>query len=542
MTRPSPRTTLKLPGEAPNAALKPSVIRRALVMALICTASAAGAAEQCGVVVYGATSGGVMAAISAAKHGAKVVLLTPGRHIGGILSGGLGRTDMDRQENVIGGLALEFFRKVGQHYGDPIAWNFEPHVAEDALKEMLAAQNVPVKFNQELASVSKEDGKILSLKTTNGEEFIAPVFIDATYEGDLMKAAGVSYAVGREGRSLYGESLAGRRDILRSNHQVNFPISPWKDGKLLPHITAEEDLAPTGTGDGKLQAYCFRLCLTDVPENMLPVTPPDNYNPDDYELLRRCFEVGGGKVDGVLGIKRMPNGKSDVNAGAPISLNLLGANQDYPDGSPERRKEIWKQHLDWARGLVYFVQNDPSVPESVRNKYKPWGLCKDEFTDTGGWPHQMYIRESRRMKGEYILTQHDLMENRRKEDCIGMAGYNIDIREVQWVSLRTFFFPKAEDQVYMEGYVSQPVEPWDIPYRALLPKAEECRNLLVPVCASASTIANASFRMEPQYMIAGQAAGTAAALAARKNGDAHEVAVDELQEQLKADGQILQLP
>jgi len=522
-------------------ALPPSVIRRALLIALICSASAAAAAEQCDVVVYGGTSGGVMAAIAAAKHGAKVVLLTPGRHIGGILSGGLGRTDMDRQENVIGGLALEFFRKVGQHYGEPIAWNFEPHVAEDALKEMLAGQSVPVKFNQEFASISKEDGQILSLKTTAGEEFIAPVFIDATYEGDLMKAAGVSYAVGREGRSLYGESLAGRRDILRSNHQVNFPISPWKDGKLLPHITAEEDLAPTGTGDGKLQAYCFRLCLTDVPENMLPVTPPDNYNPADYELLRRCFEVGGEKVDGVLGIKRMPNGKSDVNAGAPISLNLLGANQDYPDGSPERRKEIWKQHLDWARGLVYFVQNDPSVPESVRNKYQPWGLCKDEFTDTGGWPHQMYIRESRRMKGEYILTQHDLMENRRKEDCIGMAGYNIDIREVQWVSLRTFFFPKAEDQVYMEGYVSQPVEPWDIPYRALLPKAEECRNLLVPVCASASTIANASFRMEPQYMIAGQAAGTAAAMAAKSNTSVHNVPITELQKHLAAAGQILDL-
>ncbi len=511
-----------------------------LLLAL--NASLAADARQTDVVVYGGTAGGVTAAIAAAKGGAEVVLLEPGNHVGGMLSGGLGRTDMDRQEHVIGGLALEFFHRVGRHYGEEVAWTFEPHVAENTLKGMLAEAKVPVEFGQRIQSITKKSGAITALKTTDGREYRAQVFIDATYEGDLMKAAGVSYAIGRESRSLYGESLAGRRDILRSNHQVNFPISPWKDGKLLPHITAEEDLAPTGTGDGKLQAYCFRLCLTDVPENMLPVTPPDNYNPDDYELLRRCFEVGGGQVDGVLGIKRMPNGKSDVNAGAPISLNLLGANQDYPDGSPERRKEIWKQHLDWARGLVYFVQNDPSVPESVRNKYQPWGLCKDEFTDTGGWPHQMYIRESRRMKGDYILTQHDLMENRRKEDCIGMAGYNIDIREVQWVSLRTFFFPKAEDQVYMEGYVSQPVEPWDIPYRALLPKAEECRNLLVPVCASASTIANASFRMEPQYMIAGQAAGTAAALAARKNGDAHEVAVDELQEQLKADGQILQLP
>ena len=211
-------------------------------------------------------------------------------------------------------------------------------------------------------------------------------------------------------------------------------------------------------------------------------------------------------------------------------------------GSPERRKEIWKQHLGWAQGLVYFMQNDPSVPQSVREKYSQWGLCKDEFTDTGGWPHQLYIREARKMKGEYILTQHDLMTDRRKNDAIGMAGYNIDIREVQWVSMRTFFFPTAEDQVYMEGYMSQPVEPWDIPYRALLPKFGECQNLLVPVCISASTIAFASYRMEPQFMIAGQAAGTAAAMAAKSGAPIHNVPVNELQKNLAAAGQILRAP
>ena len=483
-----------------------------------------------------------MAAVAAAKQGASVVLLEPRNHVGGMLSGGLGRTDMDRQENVIGGLALEFFRRAGKHYGQDVAWMFEPHVAEKILKEMLAEQKVPVKFSQALASIEKTDGRIRSLKTTDGNEYTAKVFIDATYEGDLMKAAGVFYKVGREGRDTYGESLAGRRDLLRSNHQINFPISPWKDGKLLPHITAEEDLAPTGAGDGKFQTYNFRLCLTNVPENRITIEKPEGYDPARYELLRRCFEVGGEKVNGILGIKPMPNGKSDVNAGAPISLNLPGANQDYPDGSPERRSEIWKEHLDWAHGLVYFVQNDPSVPESVREKYKPWGLCKDEFTDTGGWPHQLYIREGRKMKGEYILTQHDLMTNRRKNDCIGMAGYNIDIREVQWVSMRTFFFPKAEDQVYMEGYISQPVEPWDIPYRALLPKFGECQNLLVPVCISASTIAFASFRMEPQFMIAGQAAGTAAAMAAKSGSPVHNVPIDELQKNLAAAGQILRVP
>ena len=499
-------------------------------------------ASSVDVVVYGATAGGTMAAIAAARQGASVVLIEPRTHVGGMLSGGLGRTDMDRQENVIGGLAMEFFHRAGKHYGQEVAWMFEPHVAEKILKEMLAEQKVPVKFGQPLASILKMDGKIRSLKTADGKEYSAKVFIDATYEGDLMKAAGVSYKVGREGRDTYGESLAGRRDLLRSNHQVNFPISPWKDGKILPHITAEEDLAPTGAGDGKFQTYNFRLCLTNVDANRIPVAKPEGYDPTRYELLRRCFEVGGDKVNGILGIKPMPNGKSDVNAGAPISLNLPGANQDYPDGSPERRREIWNDHLDWAHGLVYFVQNDPSVPEGVREKYKPWGLCKDEFNDTGGWPHQLYIREGRKMKGEYILTQHDLMTDRRKNDSIGIAGYNIDIREVQWVSMRTFFFPKAEDQVYMEGYISQPVEPWDIPYRSLLPKFAECQNLLVPVCISASTIAFASFRMEPQFMIAGQAAGIAAAIASKSSRPVHNVPIEELQSRLRSEGQIITPP
>ncbi len=494
------------------------------------------------VVIYGATSAGVTAAISASRHGAKVILLEPSRHLGGMLSGGLGRTDMDRQEHLIGGLAKEFFQRVGRHYGQEMGWTFEPHVARDTLQAMLAEQKIAPVFDQALASITKKDGRIQSLKTRSGQIYSAKVFIDATYEADLMKAAGVSYAIGRESRSLHGESLAGRRDLLRSNHQINYRISPWKDGKLLPHVTAEEDLVPTGTGDGKMQAYCFRLCLTDVPSNRLPVTPPPNYQPADYELLRRCFEVGGDKVDGILGIKRMPNGKSDVNAGAPISLNLPGANQEYPDGSPERRKKIWDEHLNWARGLVYYVQNDSSVPKKVREKYAPWGLCRDEFTETAGWPPQMYIREGRRMQGEHILNQKDLMKNLRKGDCIGVAGYNIDIREVQWASLRTFFFPNAADELYMEGYVSQPVEPWDIPYRALLPQAKECRNLLVPVCLSSSAVAFASFRMEPQLMIAGQAAGVAAALAHRDKKGVHLVNLAELQKILLSEGQILQEP
>ena len=517
------------------------VLLLVILTSLSAPSPAKGSNSSTDVIVYGATSAGVTAAISAARNGANVILLEPGRHVGGMLSGGLGRTDMDRQENVIGGLAKEFFQRVGRHYGQEVAWTFEPHVAEDVLKNMLAEQKIEPRFGQVLDSITIKKGRITSLQTRDRQEYSARVFIDATYEGDLMKAAKVSYTVGREGKEVYGESLAGRRDLLRSHHQVNFSISPWKDGKLLPHINAEKDLAPTGSGDGKFQGYCFRLCLTDVPENRIPVEAPPGYSPDQYELLRRCFAVGGDKVDGMLGIKRMPNGKSDVNSGAPFSLNLLGANQDYPDGTPERRKQIWDEHLHWAQGLVYFLQHDPSVPDKIREKYAPWGLCKDEFTDTGGWPHQLYIREGRRMKGEYILTQNDLKKDLRKSDCIGLAGYNIDIREVQWVAMRTYYFPKADEEVYMEGYLSEPVDPWDIPYRSLLPKKSECQNLIVPVCASASTIAYASFRMEPQYMIAGHAAGLAAALAQREQKPVQEVSVTELQKILTSEGQILKL-
>jgi len=502
----------------------------------------AGEAIPVEVVVYGGTAGGVMASIGAAKHGAKVVLLEPGRHVGGMVSGGLGHTDMDRQERVTGGLALDFFRRVGRHYGQEVAWSFEPHVAEQTLKAMLSEAKVPVRFGQRLASVVKEGGRLRSLKTTDGAEFSGRVFIDASYEGDLMKAGGVSYTVGREGRERYNETLAGRRELLPGRHQFSFPISPWKDGRLLPYITPEERLVPTGAGDGKFQAYCFRLCLTDVPENRRPITRPEGYDSGRYELLRRCFAVGGEKVQGMLGIARLPNGKCDANSGGPVSTDLLGANPDYPEGTPERRARIWEEHRSWAHGLLYYLQNDPSVPEKTRAEYARWGLCKDEFLDTGGWPHQLYIREARRMTGEHILTQHDLMTNRRKHDCIGLAGYNIDIREVQWVSVRTFYFPKAEDQVYVEGYVSQPVEPWDIPYRALLPHFSECQNLLVPVCASASTVAYASFRMEPQYMIAGHAAGVAAALASGKGTAVHHVPIPELQRLLREEGQVLDPP
>ena len=492
------------------------------------------------VVVYGATAGGATAAVAAARQGAKVVLIEPGRHVGGMLSGGLGHSDVVGQQNLIGGLCLEVYQRIAKHYGesDPKkAFDFEPHVAEQVLDELLREAGVRVVFGQRVESVTKRGARIVALKTDTGASYVARVFLDASYEGDLMAKARVRYTVGREGRAQYGEWLAGRTELLPGHHQFKYAVSPWRDGKLLPFITPQEKLAPTGEGDGKFQSYCFRLCLTDRPENRIPIAQPDHYNPDDYELARRCIQSGG---DVSLGIARVPNGKSDANSGGPVSSNLLGAAWEYPEAGPQRRREIWEQHLRWAHGLVWFLQNDPSVPEKQRARMRQWGLCKDEFQDTGGWPHQLYIREGRRMLGETVVTQHDLEEHRTKPDSIGMGGYNIDIREVQWVSVRTFLFPKAADRVYVEGYVSQPVQPWQIPYSSLLPRRAECDNLLVAVCPSMSTVAYASFRMEPGYMIAGHASGLAAALAGKDNVAVQQVPVAKLQRLLREQGQVLE--
>jgi hypothetical protein len=514
-----------------------------LKMAFFVVPLLAAAAERFDVVVYGGTAGGTAAAVAAARAGRSVALLEPGRHIGGMISGGLPRTDMDRQEHVIGGIAREFFEQAGRHYGRPVAWTFEPKVAESILAGWLRDAGVRVYFGHRLAGVSRQGDRIEAVGTENGSVFEAKVFIDSSYEGDLMKAAGVSYAVGRESRGLYGESLAGRQDFLPGNHQLKAPASPYDEkGRLLPHIVRQETLVPLGEGDGKLQAYCFRLCLSSDPANRLPIPKPEGYDPARYGLVRNYIKALGesARLRDFLGISELPNGKSDVNS-STVSTNLVGASWEYPEADYKRRREIWDEHLRWAQGLVYFLANDLSVPRSVRDEMSRWGLPKDEFVDTGHWPHQLYIREARRMLGEYVLTQHDLQTRRRKYDSIGMAGYNIDIREVQWVARTVYRFPNVAEEVLMEGYVSMPVEPWEIPYRSLLPRQQECSNLLVTACISASAVANASFRMEPQYMIAGHSAGAAAALAIESGVPVHLIDLTLLQRRLREGKQILSL-
>ena len=484
-----------------------------------------------------------MAAVAAAREGVTVVLLEPGRNVGGMVSGGLGWTDMDRQERLIGGYAREFFERVGRHYGVPNTWRFEPHVAEKMLRDMLAAAKVRVLFDHRLQSIRKEGSRIVSLQTENGFQFTSQVYIDSSYEGDLMKAAGVSYAIGRESRSRYGELLAGRRENLPGNHQFKAPVSPYdEDRRFAPYVVRQDDLAPLGEGDGMIQAYCFRLCLTDVQENAVPFERPPNYDRNRFVLARNYLRSAGEILSfhDFAGIRsRLPNGKVDANSSGAVSLNLPGANREYPDASYARRKEIWDEHRTWAQGLLHYVQNDPEVPARIQQEARRWGLARDEFVDNGHWPHQLYVREARRMLGEYVLTQHDLEKSRRKYDSIGMGGYNIDIREVQWVAYKIFRFPKVTEEVLMEGYVSQPVEPYEIPYRSLLPRQHQADNLLVTSCISASSIAYASFRMEPQYMIAGHSAGVAAARAVAEKRPVHAVDISGLQRRLKDQRQVL---
>ena len=498
--------------------------------------------ENFDVVVYGATASGVMAAVAAANHGMNVALVEPRAHVGGMVSGGLSNSDVENQQQLIGGLTRRFFEAAGAHYKKPISWAFEPHVAEHIFRDMLGKAGVHVFLHSQLSSITKTGSAVTSIRCEDGREFHGAIFIDSSYEGDLMKAAGVSYVVGREPRSKYDESLAGRQDLLPGQHQFRYAVAADSDtGGLLPLVVPQSDVPPTGDSNGRFQSYCFRLCLTQDPSDRLLITRPNGYDRTRYALAIRYLEAAKDnlKLGDFLGIVPIPNGKSDVNSTGPVSTDLLGASWPYPEASYARRQEIWDEHLTWAQGLIYFLQNDPVVPPAIRARANQWGLPKDEFVDTGHWPNQLYVREGRRMLGEYVLTQHDLESLREKYDSIGMAGYNIDIREVEWLAHKVYLFPHVINQVFTEGYLSMPVQPWQIPYRALLPMEEQSSNLLVTVCISASTIAYASFRMEPNYMIAGESAGTAAALAVKSKRPVHKIDLGELQTQLHADGQVL---
>ena len=526
------------------------------------------------VVVYAATAAGVCAAVAAAQAGAQTLLLEPGRHVGGMVSGGLGYTDLG-DPRVVGGMAARLRSDITLHYGvAPGTYaGPEPHVAEAIFLRWLDEAGVTVILGERIASVEKAGTRIRSVTCASGLVVTAAAFIDASYEGDLLDAAGVPSRVGREDRSLHGERYAGRQELLPGRHTMPPWISPFVDdptgqrpGAVLPQLR-NEPMADVGAGDGGVMSYGYRLCLTTA-RDRVPFARRDGYDEAHWELGRRLFaswrasgiEMPAGRL---LGLEQnLPNGKADGNSLGPFSLSVLdGSAWEYPTADPVRRKQLRLRHLHHAQDFLWFLSADPAVPAAVRTEIARWGLPTDEFADTGHLPHQLYVREARRMSGVVTLTEHDLIAARPQPDVIAMGSYHIDVREVQ----RTWRFvpehPHPVGMVFTEGYLSVPVPPYPIPYRALLPRAEDCSNLIVPVCISASHVAFASVRMEVQYQMMGHAAGIAAAMSltgatststgrdstststgrAREAGAVHDIDVSALQSRLRDADQVLAL-
>lgn len=498
------------------------------------------ATQKFDVVVYSGTAGGVIAAVAAAREGLRVALLEPGAHLGGMVSGGLGQTDTGKKE-VIGGYSLEFFERAGRHYGRDVAWNLEPHLAEAVLLAMAREAKVQIFFGRRLRErngIRKKGAHISEIVSENGARFRAAVFIDSSYEGDLMAQAGVSYTWGREGTAQYGESLAGVR-AHTPKHQFLVRVSPYDaSGKLLPEVSAGPKGEP-GAADRKVQAYNFRLCLTDDVRNQVPLPKPERYDPQRWELLARLLQAMQEKngrpprLDEVIYFGRLPNAKTDVNNNGAFSTDYLGGSWNYPQGRYAERAAIWKAHQEYTAGFFYFLAHDERVPESLRREIRRWGLAKDEFTDSGHWPRQLYIREARRMQGVYVMTQKDIQTDLIKDDSIGMGSYNSDSHNVQRIAT-------ADGAVENEGDMQVPVAPYQIPYRLLLPRREQAANLLVPVCVSASHVAYSTLRMEPVYMIMGQAAGVAAAMAVRGKLAVQDVDTRKLRARLQAQRAVLE--
>jgi hypothetical protein len=477
----------------------------------------------------------------------KTALVEPTGHIGGMVSSGLGYTDYGRKE-VIGGYAFEFYFRVGRHYqvsqyGNEVSWLHEPHVAEQVLREMLSGAGVPLFEHARLKeknAVRRNGTHIDSIETENSGSFAAAVFIDSTYEGDLMAQAGVTWTYGRESSAQYGESLAGVRDKTPL-HQflVDVPALD-QSGRLFPEIGAQT-LSAAGSADQAVQAYNFRMCFSPASDRIVFLRP-DHYDPARYTLLAKLIEArtrAEGKVPALgtlLKIDRLPNGTADVNNNGAFSTDYIGGSWRYPMASYAERDAIWQAHKDYTAGLFYFLSNDPQVPQPLRSEMSRWGLCPNEFTDSDHWPRQLYIREDRRMVGEYVMIQKDLQTDLTKPDPIGMGSYNSDSHNVERIVERS----SAGSFVRNEGDMQVAVKPYQIPYRILLPKRAEVTNLLVPVAFSASHVAYSSVRMEPQYMILGQAAGVAATMAVEGNKTVQDVDSTALTTRLRTQGVVLE--
>ncbi|MGA2030645.1 MAG: FAD-dependent oxidoreductase [Thermoguttaceae bacterium] len=534
----------------------------ACILWALTLATAGAEADSVDVVVYGGTSGGVAAAVQAARMGQRVVLIEPGRHVGGLTAGGLGRTDIGNKR-AIGGIAREFYQRVYRYYDRPEAWSretrpsymrraggfvdddtmwgFEPHVAEEIFRQMLEEAKVAVLYGERLdlrRGVKKQGTRISAILLESGRTLVARVYIDASYEGDLMARAGVGYTIGRESNRAYGETLNGVQPAQARMHQFDRPIDPYKaagdrSSGLLPGVHAGAPGEP-GEGDRRIQAYNFRLCLTDVPENRLPWPKPAGYDPLRYEILLRYVEAGWRDVLG--NNAPMPNRKSDMNNHGAFSTDDIGMNYGYAEAGYAAREKILAEHHDYQLGLMWTLVNDPRVPAKLREQIGHWGLAKDEFADNGHWPHQLYVREARRMVADCVMTERNCLGRTVAADSVGLAAYGMDSHNTQR-------YVDAGGHVRNEGDVEvHGFQPYPISYRAIVPKAAECSNLLVPVCLSASHIAYGSIRMEPVFMVLGQSAATAAVQAIHSSRAVQTIDYATLRTRLLQDQQVLDWP
>src|SRR5688572_23030913 len=513
------------------------------------------------IVIYGGTSGGVAAALQAARMNKSVIVIEPGTRLGGLTSGGLGQTDIGNKQ-AIGGIAREFYARVAAHYADPAAWKwqkreeyrdsgqtrteageatmwtFEPSVALKICNALIAESKVTLVYRERLDlknGVEKQGVRIAAIRMESGRRFRGRMFIDATYEGDLMAKAGVSYTIGREANRTYGETLNGVQTKNARNHNLVAGVDPYvRKGEpasgLLPGIDSTGP-GVEGEGDRRVQAYCFRMCLSDHPENRIPFRRPDDYDEREFELMFRNFEAGEKRTPWIN--SSMPNRKTDTNNRNGFSTDFIGQNYDYPEADYPTREKIVARHRHYQQGLMWTLANHPRVPEQVRNEVSRHGMSKDEFVEGGGWQEQLYIREARRMIGAYVMTQHNCQGRERVEDSIGLAAYTMDSHNTQrYVSAEGFV--RNEGNVEVGGF-----PPYPISCRSITPKQTECENLLVPVCLSASHIAYGSIRMEPVFMVLGQSAATIAAIAIDHGQPVQQVSYAKLRERLLADHQVL---
>lgn len=534
-----------------------------LVLSVFCAASVR-AAEEYDVVIYGGTSAGVAAAVQAKRMGKTVVVIEPTKRLGGLSSGGLGQTDIGNKA-AIGGIAREFYQDIRKHYNDPAAWKwqertkykddgqtrtaeaepamwtFEPSVALKVFNNWVKANDIEVVYGERIdrkagaAMTRSIPWRIMAIKMESGKTFKGKMFIDATYEGDLMAVANVSYLVGREANAQYGETLNGVQTKQAKSHQLFKGIDPYvKKGDpssgLLPHIDPKGP-GEEGGADKRVQAYCFRMCLTDHPDNRIPFEKPEGYNELWYELLFRNYEAGEKAVPWIN--SAMPNRKTDTNNKNGFSTDFIGQNYDYPEASYEERAKIVAKHRLYQQGLMWTLANHPRIPESVRKEVSRWGMSKDEFVEGNGWQEQIYVREARRMVSDYVMKQDDCQGKTEPKDPVGLAAYTMDSHNQQR-------YVDANGHVRNEGDVQVGgFSPYPISYKSIIPSAKQCSNLLVPVCLSATHIAYGSIRMEPVFMVLGQSAATAAAFAIDDKKAVQDIDYQKLHDKLAADKQVL---